>query len=54
VSNPFAPAMALTAAGGGALAGVIVGELGYPALATFAALLAVAVVVAGAVTRRHS
>jgi MFS family permease len=47
-------AMALTAAGGGALAGVIVGELGYPALATFAALLAVAVVVAGAVTRRHS
>ena len=47
-------AMALTAAGGGALAGVIVGELGYPALATFAALLAGAVVVAGAVTRRHS
>jgi MFS family permease len=47
-------AMALTAAGGGALAGVIVGELGYPALATFAALLAGAVVVAGAATRRHS
>ena len=34
--------------------GSIVGELGYPALATFAALLAGAVVVAGAVTRRHS
>ena len=47
-------AMALTAAGGGALAGVIVGGLGYPALATFAALLAGAVVVAGTVTRRHS
>jgi MFS family permease len=47
-------AMALTAAGGGALAGVIVGWLGYPALATFAALLAGAVVVAGTVTRRHS
>jgi MFS family permease len=47
-------AMALTAAGGGALAGVIVGWLGYPALAMFAALLAGAVVVAGMVTRRHS
>lgn len=47
-------AMALTAAGGGALAGVIVGWLGYPALAMFAALLAGAVVVAGTVTRRHS
>ena len=47
-------AMALTAAGGGALAGVIVGALGYPALAAFAALLATAVVVAGRVTRRHS
>jgi MFS family permease len=47
-------AMALTAAGGGALAGVIVGWLGYPALATFAALLAGAVVIAGTVTRRHS
>lgn len=47
-------AMALTAAGGGALAGLIVGWLGYPALATFAALLAGAVVVAGTVTRRHS
>ena len=47
-------AMALTAAGGGALAGVIVGTLGYPALAAFAALLAGAVVVAGRVTRRHS
>lgn len=47
-------AMALTAAGGGALAGVIVGWLGYPALAMFAALLAGAVVVAGTFTRRHS
>lgn len=47
-------AMALTAAGGGALAGVIVGSLGYPALAAFAALLAGTVVVAGRVTRRHS
>ena len=47
-------AMSLTAAGGGALAGVIVGALGYPALATFAALLAAAVVVAGTVTRRRS
>ncbi len=47
-------AMALTAAGGGALAGVIVGALGYAALAAFAALLAGTVVVAGRVTRRHS
>jgi len=47
-------AMSLTAAGGGALAGVIVGSLGYPVLAMFAALLAGAVVVAGAVTRRHA
>ncbi len=46
--------MALTAAGGGALAGVIVGGWGYPALAAFAALLAGTVVVAGRVTRRHS
>ncbi len=45
-------AMALTAAGGGGLAGVIVGALGYPALALFAALLAAAVVVAGRLTRR--
>ena len=44
-------AMALTAAGGGAFAGVIVGALGYPALALFAALLALAVVVAGRLTR---
>ncbi|NPD06451.1 MFS transporter [Nocardioides sp. zg-1308] len=44
-------AMALTAAGGGGLAGVIVGALGYPALALFAALLAGAVVVAGRLTR---
>ncbi|RYB89101.1 MFS transporter [Nocardioides glacieisoli] len=47
-------AMALTAAGGGALAGVIVGVLGYSALAAFAALLAGTVVAAGRVTRRHS
>ncbi|GAB3033393.1 MFS transporter [Nocardioides flavus (ex Wang et al. 2016)] len=47
-------AMALTAAGGGALAGVIVGALGYSALAMFAALLAGAVVAAGWVTRRHA
>lgn len=46
-------AMALTAAGGGALAGVIVGVLGYPALAAFAALLAGTVVVAGRLTRRR-
>ncbi len=45
-------AMALTAAGGGALAGVIVAFLGYPALAAFAALLAATVVVAGRLTRR--
>jgi MFS family permease len=44
-------AMALTAAGGGAFAGVIVGGLGYPALALFAAVLALAVVVAGRLTR---
>lgn len=44
-------AMALTAAGGGALAGLIVGGLGYSALAVFAALLAGTVVVAGAMTR---
>ncbi|PKH41310.1 Predicted arabinose efflux permease, MFS family [Nocardioides alpinus] len=47
-------AMALTAAGGGALAGVIVGGLGYPALAAFAALLAGAVVVAGRLMRPRS
>ncbi len=45
-------AMALTAAGGGALAGVIVSGPGYPALASFAALLATTVVVAGRLTRR--
>ncbi len=43
-------AMSLTAAGGGALAGVIVGALGYPVLAAFAALLAGTVVVAGRFT----
>ena len=47
-------AMALTAAGGGALAGLIVGGLGYSALAVFAALLAGTVVVAGATTRTAS
>ncbi|WP_210651422.1 MFS transporter [Nocardioides sp. SYSU D00065] len=47
-------AMALTAAGGGALAGFIVDVLGYPALAMFAALLAAAVVVAGRLTRDPS
>jgi hypothetical protein len=47
-------AMALTAAGGGALAGVIVGALGYAALAAFAALLAGTVVVAGRMTHRSS
>ena len=45
-------AMALTAAGGGALAGVIVGVLGYPSLAAFAGLLAATVVVAGRLTHR--
>ena len=44
-------AMSLTAAGGGALAGVIVGWLGYSALAVFAELLALSVVVAGVLVR---
>ncbi|UUZ59303.1 MFS transporter [Nocardioides sp. B-3] len=44
-------AMSLTAAGGGALAGVIVQGFGYPTLAAFAALLGAAVVVAGFATR---
>ncbi len=43
--------MALTAAAGGALAGVIVGTYGYTALAAFAALLGAGVVVAGLATR---
>ncbi len=46
-------AMALTAAVGGAVAGVVVGSLGYAALALLAALLALTVVVAGGLTRRH-
>lgn len=46
--------MGLTAAGASALAGVVVGGLGYPALAAFAALLAVAVVVAGVLGGRHA
>ena len=41
-------AMSLTAAGGGALAGLIVGWLGYPVLAAFAGVLALAVLLAGA------
>lgn len=44
-------AISLTAAGGGALAGVIVEAFGYPALAGFAALLGAAVVAAGVATR---
>ncbi len=44
--------MALTAAGGGALAGVIVGWAGYPMLAAFAALLGAAVVATGLVARK--
>ncbi|GAA1931163.1 MFS transporter [Nocardioides hwasunensis] len=44
-------AMSLTAAGGGALAGLIVAGPGYSALALFAACLALAVVVAGRLTR---
>lgn len=47
-------AMALTAAAGGGLAGVIVGSLGYAALALFAALLALSVVAAGALVRRDA
>lgn len=46
-------AMSLTAAGGGALAGVIVASLGYSALALVAALLAGAVVVAAGLVGRH-
>jgi len=44
-------AMALTAAGGGALAGAIVGWLGYSALSVFAELLALSVVAAGVLVR---
>jgi MFS family permease len=40
-------AMSLTAAAGGALAGLIVGSLGYPVLAMFAGVLALAVLGAG-------
>jgi MFS family permease len=43
--------MSLTAAAGGALSGVIVGYLGFPLLAAFAALLSAAVVVAGIAAR---
>ena len=45
--------MSLAAAGGGALAGVIVEAMGYVALAGFAALLALAVVAAG-LPARHA
>ncbi|NYE38808.1 MFS family permease [Nocardioides cavernae] len=44
-------AMALTAAGGGAFAGVVVGTWGYAALAVLAELLAACVVVAGVLVR---
>lgn len=44
--------MSLTAAGGGALAGLIVGSLGYPALAAFSGLLALVVLGSGLVTAR--
>ena len=44
--------MGLAAAGAGALAGVIVGEWGYPALNVFAAVLALGVVAAGWVSAR--
>jgi hypothetical protein len=47
-------AMSRTAAGGGALAGVIVASLGYPALAAFSALLGLGVVAAGAAVARHA
>ncbi|PVG82058.1 MFS transporter [Nocardioides gansuensis] len=47
-------AMALTAAGGGAVAGVIVDGFGYPVLAGFSALLALAVAGAGVVVARHA
>lgn len=47
-------AMSLTAAGGGALAGVIVGSFGYPVLAAFSALLGLGVVLAGAAVARHT
>lgn len=45
---------ALTAAGAGALAGLIVGAFGYPVLAAFSGLLALAVVAAGVVIARHA
>jgi MFS family permease len=47
-------AMSLTAAGGGALAGVIVGGPGYGALALFGSVLAAVVVVAGRFTRARA
>jgi MFS family permease len=47
-------AMSLTAAGGGALAGVIVASLGFPALAASSALLGLGVVAAGAAVARHA
>jgi len=47
-------AMALTAAGGGAAAGVVVGAFGFPALTALAAVLALVVGVAGVVVARHA
>jgi len=47
-------AMGLTAAVAGAASGVIVGEFGFPLLATFAAALAVGVGLSGAVVARHA
>ena len=47
-------AMGLTAAVAGAVSGVIVGSLGYPVLAAFAALLALGVGAAGGLVARHA
>lgn len=47
-------AMSLTAAGGGALAGVVVGSWGYSALSLLAEALALVVVAAGALVRSRS
>jgi MFS family permease len=47
-------AMGLTAAVAGAASGVIVGTVGYPLLAAFAALLAAGVAAGGVVVARHA